>query len=198
MNDTSNMTGSTSINVGWFRDPLGKYEYRYFDKGWTAHVTTNGISVIDTAWANSNTLPESQAPGALAEQNWRDASEPESTFGTVAAGIGLGLLGWLGPALLLAAIALIVFHTGSTETVDMFGETTRDASDRVIGFSGFFFALGVAWFFGHGTFGRILSVIRGQAGLSDILFMRSYVISALVTIASLGAAVLLLIVGING
>ncbi|MEO5724113.1 MAG: DUF2510 domain-containing protein, partial [Ilumatobacteraceae bacterium] len=39
---------SSDSSGGWYPDPRGRYEYRYFDgHAWTPNVATNGVSGFD-------------------------------------------------------------------------------------------------------------------------------------------------------
>lgn len=45
--------------VGWYPDPTGRHESRYFDRQWTQHVCTRGVNSIDQLTASSS------APGGV-------------------------------------------------------------------------------------------------------------------------------------
>src|SRR5690348_14045595 len=47
--------------AGWYRDPTGRHELRYFSGQWTQHVSTRGVTSIDP-------LTASPAPAASAPQ----------------------------------------------------------------------------------------------------------------------------------
>jgi hypothetical protein len=52
--------------AGWYPDPTGRYESRYFDGQWTEHVATRGVNSIDPVRASS--APSASTPyGPLAQ-----------------------------------------------------------------------------------------------------------------------------------
>lgn len=59
----------TNAPVGWFPDPTGRYESRYFDGQWTQHVSTHGVNSVDPPFYLPSTAGRKRSPkviGAIA------------------------------------------------------------------------------------------------------------------------------------
>ncbi len=94
--------------AGWFPDPYGRYQQRYWDgSAWTAHVTTNGQQTVDPLGATT-TVPfatpataQSGTTNLTAPATQQLAFQPAtagSTAGTTGAGETVfGFLDKLGP-----------------------------------------------------------------------------------------------------
>lgn len=81
----------TAMTAGWYPDPTGHYEHRYWDGAtWTDHVATRGVSAVDpptmgagpqAAWTASAGAPGAGAP--------RDRANPIFAFLGLASGVFL-------------------------------------------------------------------------------------------------------------
>jgi uncharacterized Tic20 family protein len=79
---------------GWYPDPFGRYEVRYWDgNAWTANVSTGGVSAVD---APSGTPVPVTAPARFGDPNV--VTSDDKTWAVLS-----HILGWL-----VALIALLV------------------------------------------------------------------------------------------
>jgi hypothetical protein len=103
---------------GWFRDPTGRHDHRWWDGGaWTAHVADAGVAGLDAIAG-----PVIGATGAVREgSSGRDrgpaaGGAPDGTAAVaLATGVGalvLSIVPGLGLALAVAAVVLAVLARG--------------------------------------------------------------------------------------
>lgn len=102
--------------TGWYPDPTGRHETRYFNGQWTEHVCTCGVNSTDPlpAWpAQPGSAAIAAQPAAAGSQAWQSGpsappsvqSGPSSSRGSrwlglviaggVIAAVGVGLAVWL-------------------------------------------------------------------------------------------------------
>ena len=80
---------------GWYADPQGRFEYRYFNGvQWTSDVAVDGQRYVDTIVDRSSPIQQSPRPRGMA-------------IASFATGVGALLLGWVPFVFVLAAAAAI-------------------------------------------------------------------------------------------
>lgn len=184
----------------WMHDPFGRNQYRWFDGGWTEHVSNGGITGVDPPVAapasaehrpnvGHSSLPAARNRSALIEQTPATRS-PSGLASMAAAGLA-GLFAWLAPVVVLGGIGLLIAASATTESETYLG-TTTSYDDRKMLFAMVFLALAAACFFGRGTFRSLGRVMKGQGNLVDVLFVGSNLKFGLITLAAVGAAVVAL------
>jgi hypothetical protein len=83
-----------SYAPGWYSDPSGRHQHRYFDGStWSEHVSDNGIQALDPLDTAPSDAPITDSEGLIAEAELVEP-EPENNYDEVAdrsTGVGLGM-----------------------------------------------------------------------------------------------------------
>lgn len=104
----------TNAPAGWFPDPLGRYEYRYFNGSvWTADVSNGGNRLVDPNGTAPRHTPDSFGtyPAPLAATATFGAYEPPKRNGFAVAAMVCGIIGVLiawAPFVVIAGLILAI------------------------------------------------------------------------------------------
>lgn len=166
---------------GWFPDPYGRHEWRWFDGGWTDRVNSFGSDAIDTPGASGR-----PSQGAV-EDPGGDDEESLLRAGGVLLGYGLlSLLSWLAPVIVLGGVGLVLVSLGTSESTDAFGRTVTNFNDRTMWLAFVFFALAAAVFFGRGSLRSLSAALRGQVG--DVVVVGGTLLNLLLALGAIAVA----------
>lgn len=96
--------GSVNTPAGWYADPLGGHEHRYWDgERWTQHVATAGRTVTDPVGGTAAPPP----PPTTAPPRPGSPAPQVETNGKAVASLAIGLLaGWIPFVAAIIAIVL--------------------------------------------------------------------------------------------
>jgi len=174
--------------AGWYDDPEGGDRLRYWDGSqWTEHFhQPQPASVLPTASGQWWSTPPSTAGVGGAATSWPE--RPRSGAG--------GIVSWLVPTGVLGAIGLAFISVGTKKTNSYYGSSTEIGRTGWLGAA--FLCLAAAVFFGHGSFGSLGRVFRGQANLFDALFAGSNVKFVLLSAVAVAGAGVCLVGAIAG
>jgi uncharacterized protein YxjI len=82
---------SMSPPANWYRDPMGRHEFRYWDgTTWTDHVSNGGQASVDPVHAAGSTLPSARAASPMATTTNESNRVREQVAGTGMRGAGIG------------------------------------------------------------------------------------------------------------
>lgn len=130
----------------------------------------------------------------------RPDSKPDSlgrSAATAAAGMGINLVVWLAPVVILGGLGVLLLNAGTHESTNAFGMTQTEYSGTAgVGFG--FIAFAVAAFFGRGSLQGIAKVVRGEGSLTDVLFLRTNLVNTLIALAAIVLGIGFVFIGITG
>lgn len=99
------MTDGTGAAAGWYADPTGRYEHRYYNgRTWTADVSSGGQRFVDPLGLSGRDQPDARS-GSDAANN-----APNSAAGTAAMVLGIVAISiaWMPFVVVLGAIAALL------------------------------------------------------------------------------------------
>lgn len=99
------MADGLSWSPGWFPDPTGRHDHRWWDGGaWTAHVADGGVAGLDAIAASGRPAPP--GPTALGPSGPRPSVAPSGNDPVAVTALVIGLIAL--PAALIPGLGLVL------------------------------------------------------------------------------------------
>jgi len=111
-------------NTGWHPDPLGRYQYRYWEgTEWSGHVSTAGVS----AWDPLELTPVANKPASIAPQPLQGLTRAE-----VRHGFKFGLKLWAFVTIAIFIISAIFVASLMTSELKTFNKSLESSSSNPV------------------------------------------------------------------